>query len=201
VSTPAVVPLPPFRSLPANIRAGDALAFQVQTQLPAGALVFFVLSGIVRNAPVRFFLGTKDPTTGVLTDANGIATFTLPSATTAAWQPGRYDWVLFSLVGENREQLAQGSARIDPDLADGAPIDPRTRSERMLASVQALLEGKTLDDVAIYKLAGRELTKMTLAELQAWEATLVERIRRERLRRNGRPVRMRSVDVTFGGCQ
>ncbi len=43
--------------------------------------------------------------------------------------------------------------------------DTRSYNRRLLDQVRAILNGKSLDDVAMYKIGGRELTKIPLPDL------------------------------------
>ncbi len=71
-----------------------------------------------------------------------------------------------------------------------------TYNERLLAQVRALLLGKMLDDVAMYKIGTRELTKIPLAELTLFEAQLERRVLNERVRAG--TMRQKSYRITFG---
>lgn len=194
--------LEPNESLPPRLRAGDQLAWNVQTHgLDAGTVLFYILTGIIGNIAVRQNIGQTGtpPTGGVAIDATGLAAFTLTSANTAPWQPGRYQWVLFAVDTDgNRAELAQGKIRIDPDPAGANPADPRTRDEKLLEQIRCLLEGKAQDDVQMYKIGGRELTKMNIEELWKWEGMIAARVRKERERR-GEKVRTKTTGILFGG--
>jgi hypothetical protein len=50
----------------------------------------------------------------------------------------------------------------------------------------------------MYKLGGRELTKIPVTDLLKWEATLEVRVRNERRRKSGRAAQ--GAHITFGGC-
>ncbi len=188
----------PNKSLPEFLRAGDTLAWNLTVPPPAtDALppisVFYVLTAFIANQPVRIQLAS------VTVDANGNAAFTLSSPTTAIWQPGRYQWVLFGVDSAgNRSELAQGVLRVDPDPAGTNPADPRSYNVKLLASIRCLLNGKALDDTIMYKIGGRELTKMPVMDLMKWEALIEARVRRERIRR-GEFVCTKTRGILFGG--
>lgn len=182
----------PSASLPPRLRAGDALAWSVQTRLPLGSTVFYVLTGVVSNVPVRIQVAP------VNVDASGTAAFSLASTVTKTYQPGRYEWVAFSADADgNRDELAQGQIRILPDPTGTTPVDPRSHNERMLDQIKAVLLNNAMDDVAMYKIGGRELTKVPretlLKQLGIYEA----RVLNER-RRNGERVPGKNVGITFG---
>lgn len=181
------------RSLPAQIRAGDVFAWSVQTELLAGFSFFYVLTAIVNNAPVRISI---PPAT---VDASHVASFSIASSVTSTWTPGKYQWVCFAVdASGNRTQIAQGKIQIDPDVAGTAAVDPRSDNERLLGNIKALLQGKALDDAAMYKIGTRELTKMPIKDLLYWEGIIEARVRRERARR-GEYVPTKTVGITFGG--
>ena len=174
------------------MRAGDLFAWAVQTCLDAGVSLFYILTGVVHNAPVRITTPT------VVVDANGLAAFSIPGSTTGAWAPATYQWVLFSLdTAGNRAELAQGKIRVQPDPAAQLPADPRSRSERILANIRCVLQGRSLSDAQMYKIGTRELTKMPIKELLFQEGVYEERVRKERIRR-GENVPSRTVGITFG---
>jgi len=191
----------PKKSLPEFLRAGDAHAWNLNAgartlddaaQLPPVS-VFYTLTAVIANAPVRQQIAA------VAVAANGIAAFTLGSTITAAWAPGCYQWVCFGTdAAGNRFELAQGVLRIEPDPAAANPTDPRSHNVKLLANIRALLQGKSLDDVAIYKIGGRELTKMDLPNLLKWEGLIESRVRRERIRR-GEFVKTKTKGIQFGG--
>lgn len=205
VSSPAVFPQPSqpapvtgvYASLPPFVRAGDLLAFDVQTSLVAGTLLFYVLTTASQTvAPVRYLIGSP----GVPVGASGLAAFLVPSVVTGAWVPGRYLWVLFAVdPAGNRVELAQGEIGIDPDVNGAAPVDPRSYNERLLAALQATLAGKALDDAQMYKVGGRELTKYSVRDLLFWEGVIEARVRRERAAR-GEKVSPRTLGVVFGSA-
>lgn len=186
----------PCQSLPTELRAGDSLTWSAQTLLPLGSSVFYVLNAVVAGTPTRMRVGGSN---GVAVDVSGLATFSLFSAETGAWVPGRYQWNAFALdANGNRSELAQGTINISPDPAGTTPLDTRTFNQKVLDNIRALLLGKSLDDVAMYKLGGRELTKIPVNELQMWEAQFERRVRSERIRR-GERVPSKTLGIAFGG--
>jgi len=192
VSSPAIPVLPPL-SLPPRLRAGDALNWSVQTQLAVGYSVFFVLTAVIGTTPTRITLPT------VAVDANGVAAFALASTDTVNYAPGRYQWIAFSVdPSSNRDELAQGVIYIQPNPTASTIPDPRSMNVQILGQITALIAGKALDDVAMYKIGTRELTKIPIDELLRWQAKYEARVRRERIRR-GEYVPPNTIGITFGG--
>lgn len=93
--------------------------------------------------------------------------FTVDSATSSAFTPGKYHWQLeiTQTSSGNRIVVDQGDFEALPDM-DNNQADPRIHAEVMLDKIETILEGKADSDVANYSIAGRSLTKLTFAELQ-----------------------------------
>lgn len=203
VNTPTLVPRLPGLSLPAELRLGDTLTFEVQTQLPPGWFLFFVLNAILNNQPTRILIGRDASGNNLVAlDANGIGTFTVAGSVTAAWRPGRYEWVAFSVdLQGNRTEVTQGQVDLLPDVvgtAGSAPVDDRSYNQKALDSIRAVILGAMLDDTMIYKIGTRELTKISRKELLLLEAVFEARVKRER-RRRGELLPRRGLGVNFGG--
>jgi hypothetical protein len=193
VSSP-VVTHQPKRSLPPRLRAGDAHSWTVQTDLPVGTMLSYVLTGVIANVPTRITIAA------VAVDATGDAAFAVPSATSSAWLPGSYQWVLFAVdSSSNRTEVSQGKIRILPDVQGSSqPVDPRSYNEKVLASIRAVIAGTALDDVMMYKIGGRELTKIPRKDLLTQELVFENRVRAERIKR-GEYVPTQNVGIRFGG--
>ncbi len=203
MSLPPVFPLPLNRSLPERLRAGDQHSWLIQTDLPDGTYLFYVFTGIIGGQPLRQIVaqpgGTPGAYTGGVQVAGGEASFTLGSVTTAAWHPGRYQWVCFALdAAGNRIEVAEGGIRIEPNPLAVVPADPRGFNERMLSQIRAVLAGNALDDVQMYKIGGRELTKVDRLVLMKQEAFFEARVRNE-YRRKGQYVPTNNKGILFGG--
>ena len=59
--------------------------------------------------------------------------------------------------------------------------------------------GKALDDVAMYRIGERELTKMPLPDLRKWEAEFEKRVRNDIRRQKG--LGMRYLPIVFGAAE
>lgn len=195
---PPPIPTPlPFRSLPLELRAGDALSWVISVpnfSSPAYTLSY-VLSGIVCGTPVRITITPAD-----IVGAGPDFTITVPSSETKAWQPGRYEWFAYVTdASNNRTQLATGSVKILPDVAGSAtPIDPRTQNEKTLSAINQLIAGRAVSDVQMYEISGRKIEKMTIKDLMYWRGIVSSWVRQEKKAR-GEYVRPNSVGITFGG--
>lgn len=94
---------------------------------------------------------------------------TASSNTTATWQAGDYSvaqWV--EKVGQ-RITAASGIIKLLADPATAAAgTDTRSHLEKVIANIEAMLEGKAAKDVQEYSIGDRSLKKMTVAELISW---------------------------------
>lgn len=195
---PVPTPNPlPFRSLPLELRAGDALTWIIS---PAGFppslyTLSYVLTGVVGGAPVRIAI-----TSGDIVGGGTDYTVTVPSSETKAWTPGRYEWFAYVVdSSNNRTQLATGTVKILPDVAGSvSPIDPRTQNEITLYAINQLIAGRAVSDVQMYEIGGRKLEKMKIQDLMYWRGIVSGWVRQEKKAR-GEYVRPNSVGITFGG--
>lgn len=95
--------------------------------------------------------------------------FTVPTATSEAFNPGFYHWQLeiTETASGNRIVVERGEFEAVVDL-DVNGTDPRSHAEIMLDKIESLLEGRADGDMSSYSIAGRSITKMTPEELLAW---------------------------------
>lgn len=195
------VPTPqPFESVPKEIRAGDAVTWQLGlSEYPSPAYTLgYVFSGVVNNAAVRFA-----PAGGDITgDESGNWTITLPTAETKSWQAGYFLWICYVTdQSGNRTTIAQGRVRILPNIVDAtSPVDPRSANEKLLAAINLLISGRATNaqDIQEYEIQGRRVARMKISELIYWRGIVSGWVRRERKAR-GEYVRPNEVGVAFGG--
>jgi len=92
----------------------------------------------------------------------------LPSATTAAYVVGTYVWGAFLTrkIDGARASVAVGEWSVAANPAT-TTADPRSHDERMLAAIEAVLEGRAAKDVEEYEIAGRRLKRIPIRELRA----------------------------------
>ena len=125
--------------------------------------------------------------------------FTVDSATSADFEPGKYHWQLeiTQTSTGNRIVVDIGDFEAIPDM-DNNQADPRIHAEVMIDKIESILEGKADSDVSSYSIAGRSLTKLSFDELMAardrYRAELVKHENRELLKRgktNGSTIKVR----------
>lgn len=89
-------------------------------------------------------------------------------STTATWVAGDYSVQQWVEKSGQRVTVATGSVKLLPDPASVAPgYDDRSHLEKMIANIEAMLEGKTTKDVQEYSIAGRMLKHIPINELIA----------------------------------
>lgn len=193
---PALNPLP-FRSIPLQLRAGDAHTWQIALPwVPTGTVTLsYVLTGVISGTPARIVINSGD-----ITEELSVFTMVVPSSESKLWAAGSYEWLCFLTDSSgNRHPIAEGHVKILPDVAGSTnPIDPRTDNERTLWAVNQLIKGRSVADVNMYEIAGRKLAKMTIKELMYFRGIVAGWVRKERKAR-GQYVRPNSVGITFGG--
>lgn len=125
--------------------------------------------------------------------------FTVDSATSAAFSPGKYHWQLeiTQTSSGNRIVIDTGDFEAIPDM-DSNQADPRIHAEVMIDKIESILEGKADADVSSYSIAGRSITKMTFEELMAardrYRAEVTKHNNRELIKRgksNGSTIKVR----------
>jgi len=88
----------------------------------------------------------------------------VPAATTANYQPGTYDWRAYAAKGADRYQVDKGLLTVLPNFAT-ATTDQRSHARKVLAMVEAVIEGRATSDVLKYQIAGRTLEKTPIGDL------------------------------------
>lgn len=117
-----------------------------------------------RGASVFDVAGAPDPA-GYL--------MTIAAADTANVTPGTYRWGAFvekgAGAGLERRRVDEGVLQIEPNFATAAAGTMQTHAERMLAAIEARLEGRLQSgaDMEQYGVAGRQVMKIPFEKLQA----------------------------------
>ncbi|QDF14252.1 head-to-tail joining protein [Dinoroseobacter phage vB_DshS-R4C] len=117
--------------------------------------------------------------------------FRLPASVTADLPPGEWTWfaVAVDATTDARAVLAQGRVTVIPDPLAGTE-DRRTPARRILAAIEATLEGRATKDADTYSIEGRSITRTPLPDLLRLRAVYAEQVARE----TGRsPYRQRRV--------
>lgn len=125
--------------------------------------------------------------------------FTVDSATSADFLPGKYHWQLeiTQTSSGNRIVVDIGDFDAIPDM-DVNQADPRIHAEIMIDKIESILEGKADSDVSSYSIAGRSLNKLSFEELMTardrYKGELVRHENKELVKRgksNGSTIKVR----------
>ncbi len=153
-------------SEPEKIIAGNAVAWETvitpENDLSAHAFNYRFVG------PVSF-----DESAVYLLDTVSVS---LTSGDTAAYTPGEYQWFLFATLGAERELVCRGRMVIEPDPSGIDNADNTSHAEKMLAAIDARLEGRIVTDHQRYMIGNRSLDRIPIIELKqlrnqyAWQA-------------------------------
>lgn len=151
---------------PTTATAGDTLAWAPALAAYAPADGWAVSCAVVGTA-----------LTGTTTVEGGAWVVTIPGATTAAFGSGTLRYVLRATRAGATVTVAAGAVVLaaDPSTAEGT-----THAERMLATIQAVLEGRAGADAESYSVGGRSLTKIPMRDLVMLRDRYAARVEAER---------------------
>lgn len=130
--------------------------------------------------------GFISKTTAAQDGNNWVAT--LSSATTQGYKVGKYNYHITLTQDGERETLQTGSIEVLPDLSVN-PVDATSHAERVLAAIEATLEGKATQDQEQLSINGRAIKRFAPEQLLKWrdkyrqEVTLQKR--REAIKNGG----------------
>lgn len=116
---------------------------------------------------------------------------TITAAASAAYTPGVYAWAAFvsRTVNEvaERHQVGSGTFEVLADLAAAGASDTRSHARKVLAALEATIEGRADADVNDYTMNGKSISKMRPEELLTWRdyyrTEVVMEERRERIKK------------------
>lgn len=160
---------------PSELVAGDTWIWQrsdLATDYPVAA--YALTYSMQREGDIGV------PTTFAATEVGNVYKVTVAAATTAAKAAGAWRWVAYMVrtADSARVAVASGVFTVKPDPA--AAYDARSHATKVLAAIEALIEGRSTQDVSSYSIAGRSLTKLTVDELLKWRGFYRREVRRER---------------------
>jgi len=112
---------------------------------------------------------TAAPESLPATKSGNVYTVTKSAIDSAGYVAGIYDWTAFAIrISDSaRQRVAFGQFLVLPNPITST-VDPRSHSVKMLAAIEALLEGRSLENHNSYSIKDRSLTKMTPDELMKW---------------------------------
>ncbi len=118
---------------------------------------------------------------------------------TGAWKAGDYWFSLRVTDGTDQYELESGRLTIQPDLegqADG--YDGSTHPEKVLAAIEAVIEGRASKDQDSYRINNRELRRTPISQLLKLRDTYRNEVARLKAARRGKNVLGRQILARFG---
>jgi len=122
-------------TIPTTLRAGDTWYWPVSAPdypSPDWSLSYVLVSPTARATLAVAWIGTGHAAT-------------VSAATTAAMAPGSYAWHLLATSEAERRTLETGRVEILPDPLTVAPASSVSHAQRMLAAIEACLEGRAAE--------------------------------------------------------
>ena len=101
-------------------------------------------------------------------------------ATTATWTAGEYTWNSWVEKTGARVTVEDGQVTLLPDPAvTTAPFDNRSHPRKVLAAIEAVIEGRATQDQQEYTIGDRSLKRMPIADLLKFRAQYAAFVRAE----------------------
>jgi hypothetical protein len=93
--------------------------------------------------------------------------FEIPSAITAGYTPGIYQWNLYvtRTSGSERLRLDSGSWEVVSNIRTDTSTDVQSHARKVLTAIEAVIEGRASQDQMSYSIAGRSLARMPIEDL------------------------------------
>lgn len=145
--------------------AGDTLNYRTQVldYLPTDGWVLKL-----RLAPRSSGVGAGAPITLTATSSGDVYTVQASASVTATWSAGNWAWSTWVEKAGERYTVASGQILIVADpSAMAAGSDTRSHAQKVLDSVEAVIEGRATQAHAEYQINGRMLKFLPLTELLA----------------------------------
>lgn len=140
---------------PACLNAGDTSKFTMS----------FADYGAPTWAAVIHLRGASSLDVTATADGTSHA-FVITTAQSALLQPGTYSWAVRVSDGGELYTAAEGTLVVEANIALALAGDFVSHAERMLAAIDAVLDGRITADVESYSIGGRAVTKHSLTELK-----------------------------------
>lgn len=172
--------------IPARLTAGDAWSWELPGLLADYPPADYAIE--ITIAPETG--GTPEAIEG--TPAADAWAFAVPSSKSCGFTPGVHRWALLATetATGDRCTLARGRLTVDPD-PEAAAGDARSRAERILAAIDAAIEGRATKDADAFTIEGRSITRTPIADLQRLRNSYRAEVAAERGR--SAPFRIRRV--------
>lgn len=174
--------------IPESITAGTTLAFSLAlTAYPAPD---WSLTLVLRGGQSIDLSSVPDA---------ALHTFAVSAADTGAWLPGDYWYSLRATRGADVHEIDSGSLTVKPDLTALTEVyDGRVHAERVLESIEAVIEGRASKDQDSYRINNRELRRTPISQLLKLRDIYRNEVRRLKAARQGRNTLGRPILARFG---
>ncbi len=174
----------------------------IPEQLAAGLSVSFLVSLADYSAPEwQAKLILRGPAS---IDLDSVAEdsshrFTKTPTTTAQWVAGDYWYSLRVTDGTDIHEVGSGRITITPDLeAQSSGYDGSTHPEKVLAAIEAVIEGRASKDQDSYRINNRELRRTPISQLLKLRDQYRREVKRLNDARRGKNVLGRQILARFG---
>jgi hypothetical protein len=147
--------------MPTSCRAGDSISWSVSfPDYPASDWTL-----------TYTFLHDTLPKWTVTASADGPSfRVTIPAATSATYAPGTYYFVAGVSNGSEQLTVDAGYVTVLPNPATATTLDARSHAQKMLAIIEATLEGRATSTELEVELQGRRVRYYTPEELIKWHS-------------------------------
>lgn len=143
---------------PIEVVAGDSILFTRTLPLypaSAGWSLLYVLRGVSGSA-IQF--------SSVASGDNHQVS--LNGTQTVGWAPGRYSAQGYAVLAPDRHTIFEGFITIKPNLSEvDDDYDTRSHARKVLDAIEAVLEGRALDDVLDSTIEGVVIRRLTVEQL------------------------------------
>ena len=161
---------------PSQVRAGDTVKWTrlLSDYDPAT----WILSYALRGLPGKIDITASD-------NGDGSHLVSVTPATSTAWEPGIYSWAAQVTDGTDVYTVDHGTIEVLDDLSAISGVhDGRTHAKKVLDAIEAVLENRATKDQESYSIAGRSLSRTSIADLlklrDRYRGEYVQEIRAEK---------------------
>jgi hypothetical protein len=162
---------------------GKGMALTIPAKLTAGDTWIFTFSHADYSAQAWtasiFFKNAAVTFTATSTDSGSDHAFAIDAATTATKAAGRYQWSVRVTDGADSHTVETGWVEVLADPAAAGAYDARSWARQTLDAVEAFLLGNATTAQQAMTIAGRSISRWSLAELNQWRTQLRQEVRTE----------------------
>jgi hypothetical protein len=124
--------------------------------------------------------------------------FAASAAETTAWAAGHYWYELRATSEDDLQLVEEGRTTVLRDLASaGVSFDERSHAEKVLASIEAVIENRATMDQQSYQINNRQLSRTPIADLLKLRAQYQAQVRSAKAKKRGRSLTGRRLLTEF----